>query len=134
MTDNKCGINQSINRNRHWLYTPYVKRVRKTGADRVPTNWWWCGQDRMSRTDVFTRRMQPNIEGSCKDIWARPDKYGGKGRRPTSIGKLLGESNWGSPLADWIAAKGVGFVGDLMREKEGERVERNDGWRREPFL
>ena len=38
------------------------------------------------------------------------------------------------PLADWMMATGVGLVGQEMRDKEAERVERNDGWRREPFL
>jgi hypothetical protein len=38
------------------------------------------------------------------------------------------------PLADWIMATGVDLVGQEMRDKEAERVERNDAWRREPFL
>jgi hypothetical protein len=49
-------------------------------------------------------------------------------------GQLLGKSKWEKPLADWITATGVGLVGQEMRDKEAERVERNDGWRREPFL
>jgi hypothetical protein len=56
-----------------------------------------------------------------------PDKDGGKGKRPTSLGQLLGKSKWEKPLADWITATGVGFVGQEMRNKEAERVERNDG-------
>jgi hypothetical protein len=38
------------------------------------------------------------------------------------------------PLADWITATGVGFVGQDRVDKEDERVERNDGWQREPCL
>jgi hypothetical protein len=78
--------------------------------------------------------MHPNLEGARKDIWDRPDKDGRKGKRPTSLGQLLGKSKWEKPLADWIMATGVGLVGQEMRDKEAERVERNDGWRREPFL
>jgi hypothetical protein len=48
--------------------------------------------------------------------------------------QLLGKSKWEKPLADWITATGVGLVGQDMVDKEDERVERNDGWRREPFL
>jgi hypothetical protein len=33
---------------------------------------------------------------------------------------------------DWTIATGVGLVGNEMRDNEAERVERNDGWRREP--
>jgi hypothetical protein len=59
---------------------------------------------------------------------------GGKGKRPTSLGQLLGKSKWEKPLADWITATGVGLVDQEMRDKKAERVERNDGWRRELFL
>jgi hypothetical protein len=37
-------------------------------------------------------------------------------------------------INDWIMATGVWLVGQEMRDIEAERVERNDGWRREPFL
>jgi hypothetical protein len=53
---------------------------------------------------------------------------------PTSLAKVLGKSKWEKPLVDWITATGVGLVCQEMVEKEDERVERNDGWRREPFL
>jgi hypothetical protein len=38
------------------------------------------------------------------------------------------------PLEDWIMATGVGLLGDELRDNEAERAERNDGWRREPFI
>jgi hypothetical protein len=38
---------------------------------------------------------------------------------------------WEKPLVDWIIATGVGLVSHDIRN-EAERVERNDGWRREP--
>jgi hypothetical protein len=38
------------------------------------------------------------------------------------------------PAADWITATGVGFLGPGMQVREVDRVERNDGWRREPFV
>jgi hypothetical protein len=70
--------------------------------------------------------MHPDLEGGArKHIWDRPDKDGRKGKRPTSLGQLLGKSKWEKPLADWITATGVGL--------EAERVERNDAWRREPY-
>jgi hypothetical protein len=40
----------------------------------------------------------------------------------------------GKPLADWIIATDVGLVGQDRVDKEDERVERNDAWRRERFL
>jgi hypothetical protein len=78
--------------------------------------------------------MYPNLEDVRQDIWDCPDKDGRKAKRPTSLGQLLGKSKWEKPLADWIMATGVGLVGQEMRDKECERVEKNDGWRREPFL
>jgi hypothetical protein len=38
------------------------------------------------------------------------------------------------PLADWIMATGVGLVGNELRDTEAERVDRNDGWRRELYI
>jgi hypothetical protein len=52
-------------------------------------------------------------------------------KQETSAGKLLGKSKWEKPLADWIMATGVG---NELRDNEAERVERDDGWRREPFI
>jgi hypothetical protein len=72
--------------------------------------------------------------GARKDIWDRPDKDGRQGKRPTSLGQLLGKSKWEKPLADWTAATSVSLVSQERRDKEAERVERNGGWRREPFL
>jgi hypothetical protein len=40
----------------------------------------------------------------------------------------------GKCLADWIMATGVGLLGTELRDFEAERVERNNGWRREPFV
>jgi hypothetical protein len=84
----------------------------------------------MSRTHVFLRCMHPKLGGARKDIWDRPDEDGRMRKRPTSLGQLLGKSKWEKPLADWITATGVGFVGPDMLDKEEERIERNDGWRR----
>jgi hypothetical protein len=72
--------------------------------------------------------MHPNLEDAHKDIWDRPDRDGRKGKRPTTLGQLLGKSKWEKSLADWIMATGVGLAGQEMRDKEAERVERNDGW------
>jgi hypothetical protein len=54
--------------------------------------------------------------------------------RPTSVGQFLGKSKLEKRLADWIMATGVGLLGSELRDFEAERVERNDGWRREPFV
>jgi hypothetical protein len=44
------------------------------------------------------------------------------------------QSEVGKALADWIVAIGVGLLGPGKHDYEEERVERNDGWRREPFV
>jgi hypothetical protein len=78
--------------------------------------------------------MHPNLEGARKDIWDRPDEDGRVTQRPTSVGQLLWKAKWEKHLADWITATDVGLVGEDRGDKEAKRVERNDGWRREPFL
>jgi hypothetical protein len=55
-------------------------------------------------------------------------------KRPTSVGQLLGKSKREKRLADWINASGVGLRGSELRDFEADRVERNDGWRRELFV
>jgi hypothetical protein len=75
-----------------------------------------------------------SFSGARKDFWDRPDEDGKVRKRPTSVGQLLGKSMWEKPLADWITATGVGLVGQDRVDKEDERVERYDGWRREPCL
>jgi hypothetical protein len=77
--------------------------------------------------------MHPKLENARNEIWERPDENGRKGQRQKSDGQLLGKSKWEKPLADWIMATRVGSLGPGMRDQESERVERNDGWRREPF-
>jgi hypothetical protein len=95
----------------------------------------WCGQWRMSHTDVFLRCMHPKLENARKDIWDRPGENCLKGQHPQSGGQLLGKSKWEKPLADWIImATGVGFLGPENRGLEAERVERKDRWRRKPFV
>jgi hypothetical protein len=49
------------------------------------------------------------------------------------VGQLLGKPKWEKPLADRIMATGVGFLGPENHDPEAKRVERNDGWQREPF-
>jgi ribonuclease HI len=118
----------------HWLCAPYLKRIRKDREEQVSDRCWWCGQWRMSRTHVFLRCMHPELESARKEIWERPDEDGRRGRRPRSVGQLLGKAKWEKPLADWIVATGVGLRGPGKLDYEEERVERNDGWRREPFV
>jgi hypothetical protein len=65
----------------------------------------------MSRAHVFLRCMHPELESARKEIWERPDEVGRKGRRPRSVGQLLGKAKWEQPLADWIVAIGVGLLG-----------------------
>jgi hypothetical protein len=48
--------------------------------------------------------------------------------------QLLGKSKWEKPLCDWIVATGVGLLGPGLRDLEAGRLEKNDGWRREPFM
>jgi hypothetical protein len=55
-------------------------------------------------------------------------------KQPTSVGQLLGKAKWEKRLADWIMVTGVGLLGRGLHDFEEERVERNDGWRREPFV
>jgi hypothetical protein len=113
---------------------PYLKRTRKNRDDEVSDRCWWCGQWRMSRTHVFLRCMHPCLESARKEIWDRPDEEGRIPKRPTSIGQLLGKAKWEKPLADWIVATGVGLLGPGKQNYEEERIERNDGCRREPFV
>jgi hypothetical protein len=97
--------------------------------------------------NVFLRCMHPELESVRKEIWERPDEDGRKGRRPRLVGQLLGKAKWEKPLADWIVAtgvglfvcshivfNGVGLFGPKKQDFEAKRVERDDGWRREPFV
>jgi hypothetical protein len=118
----------------HWLCAPYLKRIRKNRDEEISDKCWWCSKFRMSRTHIFLRCTHPKLEQARIDIWDRPDKDGVIMKRPTSVGQLLGKSKWGKRLADWIIATGVGLLGCGLRDFEAERVERNDGWRREPFV
>jgi ribonuclease HI len=113
-------------------YTKGVGLDLSSLRGEVTDRCWWCGQRRMSRTHVFLRCMHPELESARKEIWERPDEDGRRGRRPRSAGQLLGK--WEKPLADWIVATGVGLLGPEKQDIEAERVERNDGWRREPFV
>jgi hypothetical protein len=88
----------------------------------------------MFRTHVFLRCMRPDLETARKEIGERPDEDGRIRRQPTSIGQLLGKAKWEKPLADWIVASGVGLLEPGKQDYEEDRVERNDGWRREPFV
>jgi hypothetical protein len=88
----------------------------------------------MSRTHIFPKCMHPKLEKARKEIRDRPDEDGKIKKWPTSVGQLLGKSKWEKSLADWIMATGVGLLGNELRDNEAERVERNDGWRREPFV
>jgi hypothetical protein len=78
--------------------------------------------------------MHPQLESARIGIWERVDEYGRRGRRPKSVGQPLDEAKWEKPFADWIVATGVGLLGPEKRDFEAERVERNNGWGREPFL
>jgi hypothetical protein len=118
----------------HLLCAPYLKRVRKNRDEWVSDKCWWCKYYRMSRTHVFLKCTHPTLESARKAIWDRPDEDRNMRKRPTSLGQLLGKSKWKKPLVDWMIATGGGLVGHEMPENEAQRVERNDGWRREPFL
>jgi hypothetical protein len=47
---------------------------------------------------------------------------------------MNGKAKWEIPLADWIVVTGVRLRRPAMQDFEAERVERDDGWRREPFV
>jgi hypothetical protein len=78
--------------------------------------------------------MHPKLEKARKEIWDQPDEDGKIKKLSTSVGQLLGKSKLEKPLADWIMATGVGLLGNGLRDNEAERMERNDGWRREAFI
>jgi hypothetical protein len=88
----------------------------------------------MSRTHISLKCMHPKLEKARKGVWDRPGEDCKIKKRPTSMGQFLGKSKWEKPLADWIMATGVGLLGNELRDNGAERVERNDGWRREPFV
>jgi hypothetical protein len=89
----------------------------------------WAMAD-VSHSCVLAMHAPRELESDCE----RPDEDGRKGRRPRSFGQQLGNAKWQTPLADWIVATGVGLLGPGKQDFEAERVERNDGWRREPFV
>jgi hypothetical protein len=91
---NRLGRTIAQIRTWQWLCAPYVKRVRENREEQISDKCWWCGQYRMYRTHVFLRCMHPNLAGTRKDIWDRPDKDGRKGKRPTSesLGQFLRKS------------------------------------------
>jgi hypothetical protein len=64
--------------------------------------------------------MHTNLETTRTEIWDCPDEEGRIPKRPTSIGQLLGKSKWEKPLADWIAAIGVGLLGAGKQDYEEE--------------
>jgi hypothetical protein len=88
----------------------------------------------MSRTHVFLQCMHPDLQSARTEIWERLDENGRIAWRPPSVGQLVGEAKWEKPVADWIVATGVGLLGPGKQDYEEERIERNDGWRREPFV
>jgi hypothetical protein len=81
---------------------------------------------------IFT--MRSDLEIARKAPWGRPDEDGRISRRPTSIGHLLGKAKWEKPRADWFVTTGVGLRGPAKQDYGEERVEKNDGWRHEPFF
>jgi hypothetical protein len=88
----------------------------------------------MFQTHIFFRCTHPKLEQARNGIWDRPDEEGIIMTRPTSVGQLLGKSQWEKRLPDWIMTTGVGLLGCAIRDFEAERVERYDGWQREPFV
>jgi hypothetical protein len=111
---------------------PALNVSGRTGAKRYLTNAdVWQVQD-VSHTHI--PQMHPRLEKARKEIWDRPDEDGKIKKRPTSVGQLLRKFKWEKPLADWIMATGVCLLGNELRDNEAELVERNDGWRREPFI
>jgi hypothetical protein len=83
---------------------------------------------------MFLRCTHPKLEQARKDIWDRADQDGIIMKRPTQVGLLLRKSKQEQRLTDWIMANGVGLLGCGIRDFEPERAERNDGWRRVPFV
>jgi hypothetical protein len=78
----------------------------------------------MPHVRVFLRCMHPQLESARKEIWEWPDENCRKGRRPKSIGQLLGKAKWEKALADWIVATGVGLRGPEKRDLEAESGEK----------
>jgi hypothetical protein len=90
----------------HWLCAPCLKRIGMStyliGAGCVGNGGClalMCSYDAC----IWNWRAQ--------EIWDRPDENGRKGKRPRSVGQLLGKAKWEKPLADWIVATGVGLLG-----------------------
>jgi hypothetical protein len=59
-------------------------------------------------------------------LFQRPDEDGRQGKRPRSVGQLLGKSKWEKPLANWIVATGVGLLGPEKQDFEAERMTDGD--------
>jgi hypothetical protein len=64
-----------------------------------------------------------------------PARRRGQNTQAANVNRqLLGKAKWEKPLVDWIVATGAGLLGPGKQDYEEERIERNDGWRREPFV
>jgi hypothetical protein len=74
----------------------------------------------------------PDSENATTAIWDRPRVDGRQGKWRKSLAQRLGKAK--KPRADWITATGVGLLGSERRDREPERLERKDGWRRDPFF
>jgi hypothetical protein len=105
----------------HWLCGPYLKRIRKNRDEPGIRSMLVVQAMGMSHTNISLRFMHPKLENARKDIWERPDENGRKGRRPESVGQLLGKSKWEKRLADWIVTTGVGFLGPDIHDLEEEK-------------
>jgi hypothetical protein len=67
------------------------------------------------------------------DIWHSPNEHGRHGQNRW-VSYLFGKLNGEKPVVDWIMATGIGVLWPETHDLEAERVERNDGWRCEPFV
>jgi hypothetical protein len=63
-----------------------------------------------SHSCVFTMDS-PGIRERKKRDWEQPDENGRKGRKPRSVGQLLGKAKWEKLLAEWTVATGAGYLG-----------------------
>jgi hypothetical protein len=75
-----------------------------------------------------------DLENARTPSLDRPREDGPTGKRPKSLGQRPGKTKCEEPLAGWTAGAGVGLVDPTRLDKEAERVDRNDGWRRDPFI
>jgi hypothetical protein len=80
----------------------------------------------MLASDLRKRKKKRFGNGRMKMV----EKAKGQNQLVSCLERQTGKSH----LCDWIKATSVGLLGRGLRDLEAERLEKNDGWLRQPFI